>query len=181
MAGICILRKIREEAMAGNKGNEWWLILLVGVVAIGAFFVLSSSKTRPAAGTVSPDILAEPVKPAVTAVQPIGIKSAHSEANHVAAAAVVKPVSMGISPLQQVPSKESFAVQVNSFKDKARADVQLEKLKAKGLKAYVMGSDLGARGIWYRVRVGSFATETEARAALEVITINFGSGIIVTE
>ena len=84
-------------------------------------------------------------------------------------------------PLQVLPPKDSFAVQVYSFKDKARADAAIEKLKAKGYKSYIMVSDLGARGVWYRVRVGSFGTEEEARTELDAITVDFKSGIIVTE
>jgi cell division septation protein DedD len=54
-------------------------------------------------------------------------------------------------------------------------------LKEKGYKAYILVSDLGARGIWYRVRVGPFTDEAEARKTLESITQEFKSGIIVTE
>jgi cell division septation protein DedD len=167
--------------MAEKKGNEWWLIVLVVVVAIGAFFILSNSKMQPTEiPSSTPDILAETPKPVVNVVSSSDVKTDHAAADQ-SEASSVKPVASVVSPIQTLPSKESFAVQVNSFKDKARADVQLEKIKAKGLKAYIMASDLGARGVFYRVRAGSFATEVEAKEALEVILTNFKSGIIVTE
>ena len=45
----------------------------------------------------------------------------------------------------------------------------------------VMMSDLGPRGVFYRVRVGSFATEGEAEKSLEAVSKDFKSGIIVAE
>jgi hypothetical protein len=38
-------------------------------------------------------------------------------------------------------------------------------LASAGFDAYVVRADLGKRGVWYRVRVGRFATRDEARAA----------------
>jgi cell division septation protein DedD len=54
-------------------------------------------------------------------------------------------------------------------------------IKEKGYPGYIMMSDLGARGVFYRVRVGSFATEEQARKNLEAVTRDFKSGIIVAE
>ncbi len=158
--------------MAGGKGSEIWLIVLLVVVA-AVFGVMSFSKDKSPVKASVQDVLAEKA-------QPSGIKPAHTEADQ-AAVAAVKPSSSVVMAPQVLSSKESFAVQVYSFKDKARAESALEKLKAKGYKAYIMVSDLGARGVWYRVRAGSYVTEDEARAALETITADFKSGIIVTE
>ena len=77
--------------------------------------------------------------------------------------------------------KSAFAIQVFSFKDKVRADAALKQLKDKGYPAYVMMSDLGPRGVFYRVRVGSFVTEGEAEKSLEAVARDFKSGIIVAE
>lgn len=159
--------------MAGGKGSEVWLIVVLVVVA-AVFGVMSFTKDKAQpAKPVAQDVLAD-------RVQPVGIKPPHTETDQ-AAIALAKPVPSIVQEPRVLSPKESFAVQVYSFKDKARADAALAKLKAKGFKAYVMVSDLGARGVWYRVRVGSFAAEDEARAALEAITLDFKSGIIVTE
>ncbi|MBF0387165.1 MAG: SPOR domain-containing protein [Candidatus Omnitrophica bacterium] len=175
-----------EAFMAGGKGNEIWLIVLLVVVA-AVFGVMSFSKDKAQPAKVSAqDVLADKAEPAAVVkkdnapVTMSGIKPAHSEADQ-AAVAAVKPASSVVMAPRVLAAKESFAVQVYSFKDKARADAALEKLKAKGHKAYIMVSDLGARGVWYRVRVGSFGAEDEAKAALEAITVDFKSGIIVTE
>jgi cell division septation protein DedD len=163
--------------MAADKGKAVWPIWILVIVAI-VFVVLSFTKEkRPGPAG---DVLAD--KPAASSVQQQdgSIKPAHSRADQ-AAVAAVKPVEAVVIPLQQVTTVETLAVQVYSFKDQSRADAALKKLKDKGYKAYILVSDLGARGIWYRVRVGPFAKEEEARKTLEAITQEFKSGIIVTE
>jgi cell division septation protein DedD len=163
--------------MTVDKGKVVWPILIVVIVAI-VFVVLSFTKEKRSGPTV--DVLAD--KPATSTGQPQdnSIKPAHSRADQ-AAIATVRPAEAVVMPLQQVKPTETLAIQVYSFKDKSRADTALQKLKDKGYKAYILVSDLGARGIWYRVRVGTFANEEEARKTLESITQEFMSGIIVTE
>ena len=168
--------------MAGEKKNEV-LSIIVLVIAAVVFAVMAFTRTTCPLKTPAQDVLADkPLADKPLAGKPVidGIKPAHSEADQ-AGVAAVKPVAAVVTAPLVLPFKASFAVQVYSFKDKARADAALEKLKAKGFKAYIMVSDLGVRGVWYRVRVGSFGTEDEARAAREAITVNFKSGVIVTE
>jgi cell division septation protein DedD len=38
-----------------------------------------------------------------------------------------------------------------------------ERLKTVAIPAYVVRADLGSHGIWYRVRIGRFATPEEAQ------------------
>ena len=72
-----------------------------------------------------------------------------------------------------------FSVQVYSFKDQQRADIALANLKKSGYKAYIEISDLGPKGIWYRVRIGNLENEAQAKALLETVRKNFNSGIII--
>ncbi len=72
-----------------------------------------------------------------------------------------------------------YAVQVYSFQDKARAGKALEDLKSKGYQAFLVVSDLGEKGTWYRVRVGGIADEKEAQVMLEKVRKNYKSGFIV--
>jgi cell division protein FtsN len=48
----------------------------------------------------------------------------------------------------------SFTVQVASFPLKSEAETLKSKLAAKGYQAYIVDSNQGEKGIWYRVRVG---------------------------
>lgn len=49
-----------------------------------------------------------------------------------------------------------FTVQVGSSQDRAEALHMENKARAAGLKPYSVAADLGAKGTWYRVRVGAF-------------------------
>jgi cell division septation protein DedD len=151
--------------------NETWLIVVIVLIA-GVLIALSLTKNK------SNDQAAAPVTVTATAVN--AIKQDHNAADMEKIAAT-KPVSAVVEVPQPVITKEAFAVQVFSFKDKARADAALKMIKEKGYPGYIMMSDLGARGVFYRVRVGSFATEEQARKNLEAVTRDFKSGIIVAE
>lgn len=159
--------------MASVKLNEMWLV--AGLVVIAAVFaVMAFTKDK---GAMEPQAVAvEALMEDASTV----IKPDHSEIDQ-ASVAAFKPVPAVVMPPQQVTSRNTLAVQVYSFKEKSRADVALEKLKAKGYRAYILVSDLGERGIWYRVRVGTFSSEEDARKALEAVLIDFKNGIIVTE
>lgn len=72
-----------------------------------------------------------------------------------------------------------FAVQVYSFQDKARAERALQNLKQASYDAYLIISDLGEKGTWYRIRIGGLLDEKSAQQTLEAIRKNYNSGFII--
>jgi DedD protein len=56
----------------------------------------------------------------------------------------------------------AFTVQIGASPDKAEAQKLEHKARAAGLKPYVVEANLGAKGTWYRVRVGSFPDKDKA-------------------
>ena len=56
----------------------------------------------------------------------------------------------------------NFTVQIGASQDRADALRMENKARAAGLKPYVVEADLGARGTWYRVRVGVFKDRSAA-------------------
>lgn len=57
-----------------------------------------------------------------------------------------------------------YCFQISSWKNKATAESEADKLKAAGHKAYVQEAYIDARrGTWYRVRIGFFNTLQEAQ------------------
>lgn len=87
-------------------------------------------------------------------------------------------VSPSIVTSPQDGKEQGFTVQVYSFLDSARAQKALESLKNSGYKAFMEVSDLGARGVFYRVRIGDLANEAEAQRLLEEIRKNYKDGFI---
>lgn len=63
----------------------------------------------------------------------------------------------------------AYAVHVASFKTTALADKEIASLAARGYQARAIETDLGSKGIWYRVYVGSFPSVAEASATRDAI------------
>ncbi|MGH7281502.1 MAG: SPOR domain-containing protein, partial [Polyangiaceae bacterium] len=53
-------------------------------------------------------------------------------------------------------------LQVSSFRTRDEADGFADQLRTRGHKAYVLEAQVPGRGLWYRVRVGPFATQHAA-------------------
>jgi cell division septation protein DedD len=56
----------------------------------------------------------------------------------------------------------SFTVQIGSSTNKAEADRIVQKARSAGLQPFVVEANLGQKGTWYRVRVGSFQDRADA-------------------
>lgn len=78
----------------------------------------------------------------------------------------------------------AFVVQIGAYKQDAEAAGQWQSLKKKhgdllgSLKPDIKRVDLGEKGVWYRLRVGPFATRADAIAKCEVLRSRGGSCIV---
>ena len=59
----------------------------------------------------------------------------------------------------------SYTLQLSSFQDRREAEQFMSKLRAAGHSPRMVPTELPGRGIWYRVRVGSYRSWDEALAA----------------
>jgi DedD protein len=59
----------------------------------------------------------------------------------------------------------AYTLQVVAYNEKAQADGAVAGLKAKGLDAYAVSAQVSGKGTVYRVRIGRYATRTEAETA----------------
>ena len=85
----------------------------------------------------------------VPALRPATVIPAPQRPLQVASAAVV---SLTAAPREA----GEFTVQIGASPDRAEALHMENKARAAGLKPYSVAADLGAKGTWYRVRVGAF-------------------------
>lgn len=60
-----------------------------------------------------------------------------------------------------------YTIQIASFRDGESADHLLKFLESRGYDAYIEKASLGKKGIWFRVRVGTFSSREEAEKYLE--------------
>jgi len=102
---------------------------------------------------------AEPVRPA--SIVPMPAK----------AATVVPPAQArrlevpAAAPVTLTPPPRdlgAYTVQLGATQEKIDAARLEGRARGAGLKAYVQEADLGARGTWYRVRVGAFRDKDSA-------------------
>lgn len=61
-----------------------------------------------------------------------------------------------------LPDGAIYSVQVASSQRREDAERLVRRFGANGFQAYVMEADLGAKGVWYRVRVGNFVKRDQA-------------------
>ncbi len=69
------------------------------------------------------------------------------------------------APVELTPPPKDlgqYAVQVGASQNKLEAQKLEQRVRAAGLKPYVVEADLGAKGVWYRVRVGAFPDKDAA-------------------
>ena len=62
-----------------------------------------------------------------------------------------------------------YTIQVISVQTFDEALRTVRRLRDTGFQPYIRNADLGARGTWYRVRVGHYRDKEEARKALSEI------------
>jgi cell division protein FtsN len=66
---------------------------------------------------------------------------------------------------ERAKARRKFTLQVSSFKQRAQAEAMVQKLESKGLTPYLISSHIPKRGMWYRVRLGSYEKWSEAIVA----------------
>jgi cell division septation protein DedD len=75
-----------------------------------------------------------------------------------------------LAALQAGPAaRGDYTVQVSSFQTREEASAFSASLERKGFKPFVVSAELPSKGTWYRVRVGKFSSEEQARQAKGVL------------
>ena len=160
-----------------NGSKYLWLV--VGLTAVGSgIFFFATAHRETEQGVVLQEVFKQTPPPqAASAGQPAALPmTAKPQADKISTDPVIAPAIV-TSPVNG--HEAGFLIQVYSFQDKARADKALAGLKQAGYKAFLEVSNLGEKGIWYRVRIGGFANEAQARAMLDDIRTSYKTGFIV--
>ena len=136
-------------------GLAWQFVLKDLIVGRPATTASSGSTPAPAPPTSAPS--SEPAAPSPESAMPGPVvdKPADTPAATNAATADV--------PAKPTSDSGGFTIQIRSSPNETEARQFVDSLKSAGFDAYVMRADLGAKGVWYRVRVGRFQTREEAQ------------------
>ena len=152
--------------------NQWkttgLIIFLVAAGVIIFLLSLQSGNRKPEQGVLLQDIFHRPIE---KRVPPSVAALPSKKADPVPPLAIVASIENG--------HESGFAIQVYSFQDRHRAQAALASLKNSGYRAFMVVSDLGAKGVWYRVRISGIADQTAAHKMLEDIRRNYNSGFIL--
>jgi len=78
--------------------------------------------------------------------------------------------------------KIRYTLQIASYQERSLAEDDVKKMKKQGYAAFIVASQVPDKGIWYRVRVGSFSNKASAEKLKKEIHAKAGvSTIIVIE
>jgi cell division protein FtsN len=81
------------------------------------------------------------------------------------------PKTTGKEGKETTASQESYFVQIASFQEEATAEGLRKRLAKKGYPVQVIPVHIERMGLWYRVRLGSYATLQEAQTAQKRISV----------
>jgi cell division septation protein DedD len=154
--------------MINTLKSTWWIFLLIIAGGVIFFLGLHPPKTQVEQGVVLNDIFHQQIM--------------RTEESPSAAAAAKKndpvpPMAIVTSPING--HETGITIQVYSFQDKNRAANALQALQNNGYSAFLVMSDLGEKGVWYRVRIGGIPDEAAAHKMLDEIRKTYNSGFIV--
>ncbi len=62
-----------------------------------------------------------------------------------------------------------YTVQTASYQERTMAEDEVQRLKKHGFAAFVLSSEMPGKGMWHRVRIGSFSTKAAAEKLQRMI------------
>jgi len=153
--------------------------------------VTPKPEASPAAKPVKPSAMAEapaakPVeKPPVVAAKPAETKTPASIAKPVETAALPPPPAAKVetAPAAAPTAGGAYVLQIGAYKSQADADAAWKSFKGKHPMAAsysedVRKADLGDKGTWYRLRMGSFGDKAAAASFCEKLKADGGSCLV---
>lgn len=152
------------------------VVLLVAGAGL-AGYIYGQKKARESSETVQPvssldqGVVAPSSEPLAEDQASVTFYSALTEAREnpappEAPAPKPAPAPTPVPAATPTATKSSVMLQIASYSKNEAASKLLTSLSAEGYSGTVVRADLGERGVWYRVRVGPYGGEKEARRAL---------------
>ena len=154
--------------MFNSLKNTWWILLLIVAGVVIYFLSYHAPKPQADQGMALNDIFHQQI---------LRTESGNASAVTPKKADPVPAMAIVTTPVNG--QETGFTIQVYSFQDKNRAETALQVLKNSGYQAVLIVSDLGEKGVWYRVRVVGIADEASARKMLDEIRKAYNSGFIL--
>lgn len=129
---------------------------------------------------------AKPVaKPAAASVKPVETKAPAAQSKAVETASLPPPAAATTTPKPAVAATAggAYVLQIGAYKSQADADAAWKTFTAKhpmagGYSEDVRKADLGDKGTWYRLRMGSFSDKAAATSFCEKLKSDGGNCLV---
>ncbi len=89
-------------------------------------------------------------------------------------APVTPPAGFDMSPYREPVGAKGWALHVYSLSNSPAIAKQVQELDRRGFQSKVKSFDLGEKGRWFRIYLGSFASRSEARQAMPALLEKLG-------
>ena len=147
-------------------------------------FYEALKKDAPDTGLQLRDAPAEIAPPATPTPADASPKPPHKARNEMLTKGkrTAPPLEAASPPVQKTPARSTngqLTIQVTALKDGAAAERIVANLKRKGYPAYLSRIVIPDKGLWYRVRVGSYADRNAAAGDLARLTRDQNTPILV--
>jgi hypothetical protein len=138
-------------------------------VAFDSVAVAADEPGKLAASRLDTVVLTDsvPVSPPSRETATAGI--GQDEESPTETAVIPPPLDFDMSPYREPVGDRGWALHVYSLADSAGTAEQVRELDRRGFRSEVRVFDLGSKGIWHRIYLGSFATRAEAKAAMPAL------------
>jgi len=87
---------------------------------------------------------------------------------------VTRPAGFDMSPYREPVGAKGWALHVYSLSNSPGIAKQIQELDRRGFQSEVKTFDLGEKGRWFRIYLGSFASRSEARQAMPALLEKLG-------
>ena len=140
------------------------------------------TQTAPTPAKVTPKPATPPAAaPAVATAPPTALTTPAKAAVAVPPPAPAKTVAVAPVAAAPVAASGAFVLQIGAYKSEADASAAWKAYQAKhitllsGVSSSIQKADLGDKGVWYRLRAGSFADKDTAAALCERLKADGGA------
>jgi hypothetical protein len=174
---------VAGEAHAAEDSSPALVRKKLPTVPPAAASAVAAPSTVPAPAVTDPPKAATETPPAATppdAAPPARAampELAPAPAPSPAPPAKTEPPQPEIKPLSGARGAYPFSILLSSCKEKPSAVTALSGYRKTGLTAYIVETDLGAKGLWWRILAGSYRTLDEAAQARKAL--RFSDAVVV--
>jgi cell division protein FtsN len=110
-------------------------------------------------------------KPASGESKPVKQRAADEQPNKSSVSPAPRQLQLPAKrgPAASASVKLRYTIQTASYQDRHMAEDEVKRLKKRGFAAFIVTAEMPGKGVWYRVRLGSFTNRASAEKLQKTI------------